>query len=123
MPAPALPAHVRNRGRALSADRAPGVHSGARIAIPVIAPRALVLWGLSRLIFAAVLLAGGMSPAWFPPPPIAVALLAGLLGLLDVRVRGERILWANLGVGSGLLYLLHAAAAIPAEIALALVSR
>lgn len=101
----------------------PAVHSAARVAAPVILPRALVVWGLSRLIFAAVQLAASMSPASYPPPPIAVVMVAGLLGMLDVRVRGERILWANLGVGSGLLYLLYAAAAIPGEVVLALVSR
>jgi hypothetical protein len=99
------------------------VHSGARVAGRVIVPRALVVWGLSRLIFAAVQLSAGMSPAAYPPPPVAVALVAGLLGLLDVRVRGESVLWANLGVGSGLLFLLYVATAIPGEVLLALVTR
>lgn len=78
---------------------------------------------MSRLIFAAVQLSAGMSPASFPPPPFAVVLVVGLLGLLDVRVRGERILWANLGVGPGVLYLLYAAAAVSGEVLLALASR
>lgn len=111
------------RSRALSDHSAARVQSAARVAIPVIVPRALIVWGLVRLILAALPMALGMSPGTFPPPPVAVALLTGLLGLLDVRVRGERMLWANLGVGSGLLYLLYAAAAIPGEVMLALLSR
>lgn len=55
------------------------------------------------------------------PSPAGVVLLAGALGLLDVRVRGEGILWANLGVKPQVVYALYAAAAIPAEALLALV--
>lgn len=97
--------------------------SAARVVLPVVAPRAVVVWGLSRLIFIAVQLAGGMASASFPPPPAAVVLVAGLLGLVDVRVRGERILWANLGAGSGLLFAAYAAAAVLGEVVLALAWR
>lgn len=99
------------------------VHSAARLAAPVIVPRALVVWGLSRVIFAAVQMAAGTSPAVSQPQPYAVVLVASLLGLLDVRVRGEGVLWANLGVGSVLLFLLYAAAALAGEVVLALVPR
>lgn len=107
----------------LNRSRTVRSYSAARVVLPVVAPRALVAWGLSRLIFAAVQLAGGMTPASFPPPPAAVVLVAGLLGLFDVRMRGERILWANLGAGSGLLFAAYAAAAVLGEAVLALASR
>jgi hypothetical protein len=55
--------------------------------------------------------------------PIAIVLLCGVVGLVDVSVRGERILWANLGVQLMVLYAAYAAAAVPAECLLALVHR
>ena len=93
--------------------------SAARVAIPIVMPRALVLWGLGRLLFAALPLAVGLQFGAISPSPIAVVLLAGVVGLVDVRVRGERVLWANLGVTAALLYTLYAIAAIPAELLLA----
>lgn len=99
---------------------APAARSAARVALPVIVPRAIVTWLLSRLMFAAVLLAAGIPPASFPPPPAAIVLFAGVLGLLDVRVRGERTLWANLGAGGVLLYTITAVTAAVGEVVLAL---
>ena len=99
------------------------MRTAARIAIPVIAPRAIVIWGLTRLIVAALLAISGEHFGATSPSPIAVILLAGLLGLLDVRIRGERILWANLGVRPMMLYAAYSATAIPAELLLALALR
>ena len=99
------------------------MQSAARVAIPVVALRAVIVWALSRAILTAIVLAGGMSPVELSPPPFVVALFAGALGLLDVHMRGERILWANLGVGRGMLYSIYVAAAIPGEIVLAFVTR
>lgn len=96
------------------------MHAAARIAIPVILPRAVVVWGLTRLVFAALPMAIGLPFGSIPPSPIGVVLLSGVVGLIDVRVRGERILWANLGVTPIGLYAVYAAAAIPAECLLAL---
>lgn len=96
------------------------MRSAALVAIPIVVPRALVLWGLCRLLFAATPLAVGLPFGAVSPSPVAVVVLAGVVGLVDVRVRGERNLWANLGVTAALLYALYAIAAIPAELLLAL---
>lgn len=93
------------------------------IAIPVICPRAVVVWGLTRLVFAALPMAIGEPFGSVSPSPIAIVLFAGVVGLIDIHVRGERILWANLGVRSVVLYGLYAATAIPAELLLALALR
>jgi hypothetical protein len=99
------------------------MRNAARIAIPVIAPRAVVVWALTRLVFAALPLAISEPFGSIPPSPIAVVLLAGVVGLIDVRIRGERILWANLGAKPMTLYAIYAAAAVPAECLLALALR
>lgn len=96
------------------------MRSAMRIAIPVILPRAVVVWGLTRLIFAALPMAIGQGFGSIPTSPIGVILLSGIVGSIDVRVRGERILWANLGMTPEGLYAVYAMAAIPAECVLAL---
>lgn len=93
--------------------------AAVRIALPVILPRALLLWALIRLVFAALPLAGGGEFGSDSSSPIAMVLLTGLVGLIDVSVRGERILWANLGVTPATLCALYAAAGVPAELLLA----
>jgi hypothetical protein len=95
----------------------------AQIIAPVILPRAVVLWALVRLIFAALPLAAGAAFGSIPSSPIAIVLACGVARLIDVHVRKERILWANLGVQTKALYAVYAAAAIPAECLLALVLR
>jgi hypothetical protein len=99
------------------------MRNAAQVAVPVIVPRAIVLWGLTRLCFAALPLPLGEPFGSITPSPPSVVLLAGVVGLIDVHVRGERVLWANLGVTRGALYAIYAAAAIPAELVLALVVR
>ena len=91
--------------------------------IPVVLPRAIVIWLLVRLLLGTIPLAVGAPFASMPPSPIGVVLLCGILGLVDVRVRGERILWGNLGVGPGALATAYAAPPIPAEILIALLLR
>ena len=95
----------------------------AQVAIPVIVPRAVVVWVLVRLLVAAAPIAAGGAFGSISPPPAGVVVLTGIVGLVDVRVRGERILWANLGVAATGLWAMYAAAAIPAELLLALVLR
>ena len=95
------------------------MRAATQIAIPVVLPRGLVLWGLTRLIFAALPLAVGAAFGSMPPSPIGVVFLSGAVGLIDVHRRGERILWANLGVTPKGLYAIYAAAAIAAECLLA----
>lgn len=99
------------------------MRTAAQVAIPVIAPRAVVVWGLTRLVFAALPLAVGEPFGSIPPSPPSVVLLAGVVGLVDVHVRREWILWANLGVRRSLLYAIYAASAIPAECVLAFALR
>ena len=101
----------------------PAMPTPAQVAVPVILPRAAVLWVLVRLTFAAVPLAAGAPFGSIPPSPIALVLLCGVVGLVDVSVRRERILWANLGVQRRVLYGAYAVAAIPGECLLALVLR
>ena len=99
------------------------MRSAMRIAMPVILPRAVVVWGLTRLLLAALPMAVGQDFGSIPPSPVGVILLAGIVGIIDVRVRGERILWANLGMSPGALYVLYAMAAIPAECVVAVALR
>lgn len=81
----------------------------------------MIVWGLTRLVFAALPLAIGEPFGSIPPSPVGVMVLAGFVGLVDVHVRGERVLWANLGMTPRILYAIYAAAAVPAELVLALV--
>ena len=86
----------------------------------MIVPRAIVLWGIARLLIAVLPLSVGAGFGSMWPPPPAIVLLAGILGLADVHVRGERILWGNLGVRHWVLVALYAAAAVPGELLLSL---
>ena len=96
------------------------MRKAAQIAIPVIVPRAVVVWGLTRLVFAALPMAIGEPFGSISPHPVSVVLLSGVVGLIDGRIRGERILWANLGARPIVLSAIYAAATIPAECVLAL---
>ena len=99
------------------------MRTAAQVVIPVILPRATVLWALIRLAFAALPLAVGEAVGSISPSPIGIVLLSGVVGLIDVRVRGERVLWANLAVAPRALYAAYASAAIVAECLLALLLR
>jgi hypothetical protein len=92
----------------------------AQVAIPVVVPRAVVVWGVTRLMLAALPMAIGEPFGSVSPSPVAVVFFAGIVGLIDVAIRGEQLLWANLSVKPGILYALYSSAAIPAEIVLAL---
>ena len=75
------------------------------------------------MVLAALPLAAGGSVAATTPSPFGIVLFCGVVGLIDIKVRGERILWANLGVTSPVLYAIYAAPAIPAEVLLTFVRR
>ena len=92
----------------------------AQVAVPIVVPRALVVWGVTRLMFAALPMAIGEPFGSISPSPVAVVFFAGIVGLIDVSIRREQILWANLSVKRRVLYALYAAAALPGEIMLAL---
>lgn len=61
--------------------------------------RTLALWLLMRLLLG---MAGAIVGLWLLPSAglsARVAMLVAIVVLLDLRRRGERILWANLGAG------------------------
>jgi hypothetical protein len=91
--------------------------------IPVVWPRAVVVWALTRLLVAALPLATGGGFGSIPAPPVGIILLAGFVGIIDVGIRGEGILWANLGVPRNALYAVYAMAAVPGELVLAVALR
>lgn len=91
--------------------------------MPVLIPRGAIIWVFVRLLLAALPLAAGGAFGSLHPWPVAVVLLCGIAGAIDVRMRGERILWANLGVAPGALAATYAAPAIPGEILVALLLR
>lgn len=84
----------------------------------IVALRATVLWVVIRLAVAVVPLAAGEAAGSISPSPVAVVLLCGVVGLIDVRVRGERVLWANLGIRPRALFVAYAVAAIVCEVLL-----
>lgn len=59
--------------------------------------RAVVLWILVRLLVGAVG-AFAADSGQSPDSPLGVVLLCCALGLVDIRRRHERALWANLGI-------------------------
>jgi hypothetical protein len=97
------------------------MRSSTHVAIGPLLPRALILWGLIRLVFAALPLASGVIGASISPSPPGVVGLTGLVGLIDIRVRSETILRANLGVSRWTTCALYAAAAVLGECVLAVI--
>lgn len=78
--------------------------------------RAVILYALVRTIIGA--LAGAAARAGeavTAEHPVGIVILVALLGQIDVRRRGERLLWANLGVGLTDVALLFAAVAVAGE--------
>lgn len=96
-----------------------GYLTAMRIALPLLLPRAVAAWALTRLIVAAVPMSMGLDFGSMAASPIGVILLVGAVGLVDIRVRREELLWANLGVTSASLYGIYAAAAIVPELIVA----
>lgn len=93
----------------------PGLLAAIRILLPRAAGSYLLLRLLLTLL-AAFLRDGaeaGASEAL--TNPIGIALIAGALGFADVRRRGERLLWANLGYPPVAVPALFAATAIAGE--------
>ncbi|MGH7627158.1 MAG: hypothetical protein ACREOJ_17810 [Gemmatimonadaceae bacterium] len=70
-----------------------------RTLLPLLLRRTLVLWILLRLLLG---IPGAMVGVWLLPSPglsTCVAVLLAVVMFLDLRRRGERILWADLGAG------------------------
>lgn len=92
-------------------------------ATPILLPRAVALWALTRLAVAILPLAIGDPIGSLSPSAPGMVLLCGAVGLVDVRIRRERILWANLGVPAMILFGIYAAAAGMSETLLAFLLR
>src|SRR4051812_33528445 len=90
----------------------------AEIVAGVLVPRALVVWVLTRSAVAMVSLMAGLPFETTAASAVVMIVLTGLLGFIDIRMRGERLLWANLGVRPSVLFAVYAAIAIPGELAL-----
>jgi hypothetical protein len=96
------------------------MRTAPRVALPVLLPRAITLWALTRLGIALLPIAIAQPFGLVEPNPLALIMLCGIVGLLDIRVRGERMLWANLGMHDRWLFALGLLTAATAESVLAL---
>jgi hypothetical protein len=86
------------------------------------------IWVGARLVVSAMMLLGGGpeavvrstlgAPGGTAPLTIVIAML---LGVLDVRIKGERALFGNLGISSPVLAALFAVSAVAGELTLSLV--
>jgi len=83
--------------------------------------RAFVLWIFVRLVFGALSVAAQALGTAVSPNVAGLVLACGLIGMIDIRRRGERAFWANLGVSPQTLFAVYSAAAVPGEIVLKLV--
>lgn len=96
----------------------PGVLAILRILVP----RTLVTYAALRalLVVVAMLLAelAGAEAAQGLVNPLGVVLLAAAVGFADTRRRGERFLWANLGLHGSTIPALHGLTALVGEAAL-----
>ena len=96
----------------------------ARSVPRTLATRGATLWLLTRVlisfVFAVPRIAGADAAH---PNPGAVVAICVLVGLVDLRRRGEEMLWSNLGVSRTQLVALFAATAAIGEIVLALALR
>lgn len=83
--------------------------------------RALALAVLVKALLLALALFAGLASAAPAPErfdgPVGVVLLTAILGAGDIRRRGERLLWANLGYAEAVTTALFAATAIVTEVA------
>jgi hypothetical protein len=88
--------------------------------LPLLFRRTLALWLLVRLLLG---MAGAIVGLWLLPSAglsARVAVLVALVVLLDLRRRGERILWANLGAGLPVITVAALVVGLIAEVALGL---
>lgn len=92
-------------------------------ATPILLPRAVAIWALTRLSVAMLPLAIGGAIGSLSPSAAGMVVVCGAVGLIDIRVRRERILWANLGVPTVFLFVVYAAAAAVSEALVTLVLR
>ena len=91
-----------------------------RALLSLLLRRTLVLWLLLRLLLGLAGAIVGLSLLPSVGLSARVAMLLALVVFLDVRRRGERILWANLGVGLRGIAAAALAVGLIAEVALGL---
>ena len=85
-----------------------------------LALRAAILYVLLRLLLAAVSAIGAGSDAPSFDSPFGIVLLVTALGAIDIRRRGESMLWANLGYPTFVLWGIFGAVALVGELLLLL---
>ena len=100
------------------------------LALRALATRAFVLWVLVHAFaFIALSLIGGPGTAAMTaadaarPNPLWVTLVCVALLMADTRRRGERVLWANLGISTTQLAALGAVVCVVGETLLAVALR
>lgn len=95
---------------------------GSLAILRILVPRALVTYAALRalLVVVALLLAAvaGTDAANGLVNPLGVVLLAAIVGVADTRRRGERFLWANLGLHGSTIPAIHGLTALVGEAAL-----
>jgi hypothetical protein len=80
--------------------------------------RAALLWALAwMLLFVVSRLAFPTEPP--EPNPLGTVLACQSLGVVDIRRRGERALWANLGYPSVIVIGMYGLAALAGELTIA----
>lgn len=91
-----------------------------------LATRAVIVWAMVRLLVSAVfalvppeITASGATIRATPSHAVIIA-LAVIVGMVDLRRRGEWMLWANLGISVMQLALLFAGTALAGELLLSL---
>ena len=89
--------------------------------------RGFILWIMARLMLVAVALFGNAPirdiARWSVEGAVGMLAVCALLGFVDVRVRGERALLSNLGIGDRDTAAMFLAPAIVGELLLAITMR
>ncbi|MCE9601620.1 MAG: hypothetical protein K8S21_05310 [Gemmatimonadetes bacterium] len=80
--------------------------------------RAFVLYALLRLLLGGISAAGTRLGVASPDSPVGIVLLVTVLGAIDLRRRGESMLWANLGFPLMAIWGVFGAVAISGELLL-----
>jgi hypothetical protein len=80
--------------------------------------RAAILYALLRVLLGAISAAGTRLNLASLDSPVGIVLLVAVLGAIDVRRRGEAMLWANLGYPLMAIRGVFAAVALSGELLL-----
>ena len=96
----------------------PEMHSAVQRFEPLkpLATRAFILYVLLRLLLGGIGAAGARLGAASPDSPAGIVLLVAVLGAIDIRRRGESLLWANLGYSTRVTWGLFGAVALSGEL-------